>query len=120
MKKWSEAVGQELAPNSKLCNAHFDESDIIWVDRTVLTDGSIFESKRLRPKLKLNSTPKLHLPRPPHSMPHSVDNSQLEYVVYAVVDDSTLEDSNDTPETTSRGPEDENDKEACSSSLSLD
>lgn len=43
-----------------MCQLHFKEEDILRVDRVVLVDGNIFESKRSRPRLKPNSIPHLN------------------------------------------------------------
>lgn len=88
MKEWGEAVGQELSPKSKLCDAHFDKSDIILVDRILLADGKYFESKRIRPRLKKNVTPKF-FSRPNDALPPGPG-----YKIYIVDSNSTIKPEN--------------------------
>lgn len=97
MKEWGEAVGQELYPKSKLCDEHFDKSDIIWVDRILLADGKYFESKRIRPRLKKNITPKL-FSRPNDALPPGTG-----YKIYIVDSNSTIKPENS--DETNRDPE---------------
>lgn len=100
MKEWGEAVGQELPPKSRLCDAHFDKSDICWRDRILLADGKYFESNFLRPRLKKNVTPKF-FSRPNVALPPGPG-----YKIYIADSNSSIkyensEETNSDPQETS-------------------